>query len=177
MTQLLRDGKNTLIPPSPLRERGLGGEGKPQERLTISVDLHQRMIECARDFRKIPTPSEALLWQALRNRQVAGYKFRRQQPIGAFVVDFFCAEHNLIVEADGAIHATQIERDQERQHLLECCGYQFLRFTATQIEQNLTTVITTLNSFLLSPSPLEGEGLGVRGKAKLEKAGQIHHAQ
>ena len=171
------DGKNTPIPPRPLRERGLGGEGKPQERLTISVDLHQRMIECARDFRKIPTPSEALLWQALRNRQVAGYKFRRQQPIGAFVVDFFCAEHNLIVEADGAIHATQIERDQERQHLLECCGYQFLRFTATEIEQNLTTVITTLQSLLLSPSPLEGEGLGVRGKAKLEKAGQIHHAQ
>ena len=175
MKHTLGDGKNTPIPPRPLRERGLGGEGSL--RLPIPPDLHQRMIECARDFRKIPTPSEALLWQALRNRQVAGYKFRRQQPIGAFVVDFFCAEHNLIVEADGAIHATQIERDQERQHLLECCGYQFLRFTATQIEQNLTTVITTIQSLLLSPSPLEGEGLGVRGKAKLEKAGQIHHAQ
>ncbi len=169
MKHTLRDGKNTLTPPRPLRERGAGGEGKPQERLTISVDLHQRMLECARDFRKIPTPSEAILWQTLRNRQIAGYKFRRQQPIGAFVVDFFCAEKNLIVEVDGAIHATQIERDQERQHLLECCGYQFLRFTATQVEQNLK-VVTTIRTHLLSPSPLEGEGLGVRGTPEAQYA-------
>ncbi|MBU0655773.1 MAG: endonuclease domain-containing protein [Gammaproteobacteria bacterium] len=129
------------------------------------------MIECARDFRKIPTPSEAILWQALRNRQVGGYKFRRQQPIGAFVVDFFCAEKNLIVEVDGAIHATQIERDQERQHILECCGYQFLRFTATQVEQKLPTVIITIQqTLLLSPSPLEGEGLGVRGTPEAQHA-------
>ncbi|MDD5391861.1 MAG: endonuclease domain-containing protein [Thiothrix sp.] len=175
MKHTLRDDKNTPVPPRPLRERGLGGEGFL--RLPISPERHLQMMECARDFRKIPTPSEAILWQALRNRQVAGYKFRRQQPIGAFVVDFFCAEHNLIVEVDGAIHATQIERDQERQHLLECCGYQFLRFTATQVEQNLKTVTTTIEStLLLSPSPLEGEGLGVRGKAQLEGEGRIHHA-
>ncbi len=168
MKQPLHNGKNTLTPPRPLRERGLGGEGSL--RLPIPPDLHQRMIECARDFRKIPTPSEALLWQALRNRQIAGYKFRRQQPIGAFVVDFFCAEKSLIVEVDGAIHATQVERDQERQHLLECCGYHFLRFTATQVEQNLPAVITTIKSTLLSPSPLEGEGLGVRGTPEAKHA-------
>jgi adenine-specific DNA-methyltransferase len=152
------------------RIKKTGNEGKPHERLTISPERHLQMMECARNFRKIPTPSEAILWQALRNRQVAGYKFRRQQPIGAFVVDFFCAEHNLIVEVDGAIHATQVERDQERQHLLECCGYQLLRFTATQVEQNLKTVTTTIQTLLLSPSPLEGEGLGVRGTPEAQHA-------
>ena len=102
-----------------------------KERLIITPEMNA----CARDFRKTPTFSEGILWQALRNRQVAGFKFRCQQPIGSFVVDFFCAEKGLIVEVDGAIHATQVERDEERQHLL-------------------------------FPSPLEGEGLGVRGTPK-----------
>ncbi|WMP17659.1 endonuclease domain-containing protein [Thiothrix lacustris] len=135
-----------------------------KERLIITPELKAQMHACARDFRKAPTPSEGILWQALRNRQIAGFKFRRQQPIGCFVADFFCAEKNLIVEVDGSIHATQVERDQERQHLLEVCGYTVLRFTATQVEKNLQTVTATIQNYLLlSPSPLEGEGLGVRG--------------
>lgn len=166
-----REDKSICLVP-PQRARGLlGSEGKPREWLIIPPDLHQRMIECARDFRKTPTPSEDVLWQVLRNRQIAGYKFRRQQPIGPFVVDFFCAEKNLIVEVDGAIHTTQTERDQERQHLLECCGYQLLRFTATQVEQKLPYVITAIQQTLLqSPSPLEGEGLGVRGTPEAQNA-------
>ena len=140
-----------------------------KERLVITPELNAQMHACARDFRKIPTPSEGVLWQALRNRQIAGFKFRRQQPIGYFVADFFCAEKNLIVEVDGSIHATQVERDQERQHLLEACGYTVLRFTASQVEQHLPTVTTSIqNHLLLSPSPLEGEGLGVRGSSQQE---------
>ena len=109
-----------------------------KERLIITPEMNA----CARDFRKTPTFSEGILWQALRNRQVAGFKFRCQQPIGSFVVDFFCAEKGLIVEVDGAIHATQIE-------------------------QNFQSVIAVVQQhFLLFPSPLDGEGLGVRGTPK-----------
>lgn len=135
-----------------------------KDRLTITAELNAQMHACARDFRKTPTPSEGILWQALRNRQLAGFKFRRQQPIGPFVADFFCAEKSLIVEVDGSIHATQVERDQERQYLLAACGYTVLRFSSTQVEKHLPIITTTIQShLLLSPSPLEGEGLGVRG--------------
>lgn len=148
--------------PSPSR-----GEGKNQrEYLPVSAEFCAQMRACARDFRKIPTSSENILWQTLRNRQLAGFKFRRQQAIGGFVVDFFCAARNLIVEVDGAIHITQVERDRERQHLLETCGYTVVRFSATQVERQLEAVVQAIRSYLESPSPLEGEGLGVRGHNK-----------
>jgi very-short-patch-repair endonuclease len=73
----------------------------------ISPELRYKMVEIARQFRKQPTPSEAILWQALRNRKLEGRKFRRQQPIGCFIVDFFCASERLIVEVDGLIHESQ----------------------------------------------------------------------
>ena len=72
--------------PTPLSQkfgRGAGGEGKKsKDRWEIPPVLHQRMIEVARQFRKNPTPSEAILWKALRNRKLEGRKFRRQQAIG-----------------------------------------------------------------------------------------------
>ncbi len=111
------------------------------DQLYVPAELHQRMVLVARDFRKSPTPSEAVLWQALRKKQIRGAKFRRQHPIGPFVADFCCLEHDLIVEVDGSVHATQVERDHERQYMLEACGYTVLRFTAHDVEQNLPDVV------------------------------------
>jgi len=127
------------------------------DRLPISLDLHQRMLTVAKDFRKEPTPSERLLWQALRGRNL-GVKFRRQQPIGPFVVDFFCAQHKLIIEVDGSIHATQVERDRERQLLLEACGYRVVRITAHDVEHNVTTVIERIREAISSSSPTTENG-------------------
>jgi hypothetical protein len=89
----------SLTPQPPLPE----GEGE-QESWEIPVQLHKRMQEVARQFRKEPTTSEAILWEALRGRKLENRKFRRQHPIGTFVVDFFCKEENLIVEVDGTVH-------------------------------------------------------------------------
>jgi len=114
-----------------------------RERIAIPVGLHVRMVEVARDFRKAPTPSERRLWAALRRNQL-GVSFRRQQPIGPFVVDFFCASHRLIVEVDGPVHESQRERDAERQTLLEACGYHVVRVTAEDVERNLPQVIPTI---------------------------------
>jgi len=114
-----------------------------RERIAIPVGLHVRMVEMARDFRKAPTTSERELWSVLRRDQL-GVSFRRQQPIGPFVVDFFCAGHRLIVEVDGPIHESQQERDAERQRLLEACGYRVVRFTANDVEQNLPQVIAAI---------------------------------
>ena len=118
------------------------------DRWPIPEGLRRQMLEVARQFRKAPTPSEALLWNALRRKSLAGGKFRRQQPIGAFVVDFFCASERLIVEVDGPIHATQREADRARQQLLETLGLRFVRLSAEQIEHDLPSALVAIwNAF------------------------------
>ncbi len=102
------------------------------------------MTEVAREFRKEPTASEDILWQAIRSRRLDGRKFRRQQPIGAFVVDFFCGSERLIVEVDGRIHESQQERDQQRQELLESLNLKVLRVTSQQVETNLNSVLIVI---------------------------------
>jgi len=67
----------------------------------LTPEVRQRMTEIARGLRQKPTASEALLWNELRDRKLAGYKFRRQQPIGALVADFYCDRAGLVVELDG----------------------------------------------------------------------------
>jgi adenine-specific DNA-methyltransferase len=123
------------------------------------------MIEIARQFRKQPTPSEAILWSALRGCQLDGRKFRRQQPIGPFVVDFFCAAERLIVEVDGPIHETQRDVDEQRQRLLESLGFRFVRLAASQIENNLPAALETIRHAFTqtrpsppAPSSIKGEG-------------------
>jgi very-short-patch-repair endonuclease len=115
----------------------------PKHRIPIPSHLRVRMIEVARDFRKTPTASEAILWQALRGSRL-GAKFRRQHPIGPFVVDFYCANANLIVEVDGPIHKTQREHDSARQELLELCGYRVLRVAADDVERYLGVVLASI---------------------------------
>lgn len=84
-------------------------------------------------MRHEPTKAEKLLWQKLRRRQLGGYKFRRQHPIGNYIVDFYCAETKLIVEVDGDIHAYQESYDKERTKDLEALGYQVVRFWNEQV--------------------------------------------
>ena len=84
------------------------------DRWEISPTMHHEMAQIARQFRKAPTASEVMLWEALRGRQLQSVKFRRQQPIGPFVVDFFAAAQKLIVEVDGPIHDQQQEADRRR---------------------------------------------------------------
>jgi len=77
------------------------------------------MLARARQLRREQTPAEALLWGHLRNRRLKGLKFRRQHPVGRFVADFYCAQHRLIVELDGAVHQRQREYDDLRTEELE----------------------------------------------------------
>ena len=134
------------------------------ERWDIPASLRTRMGEVAREFRKAPTPSERQLWAALRGRKLQGCKFRRQQPIGPFVVDFFCAAERLIVEVDGRIHTTQVDADRERQLLLETLGLRFVRVPADAVENDLSGVLERIAQAIAdhtdSPSPRLGEGVG-----------------
>ncbi len=125
-----------------------------QEQWVIPEPLRQKMTEVARTLRHTPTATESMLWQNLRGKQ-RGYKVRRQQPIGVFVVDFYIPQARLIVEIDGLIHTEQQDKDRERQALLEQLGLQFLRFSTAQIEQNLPQVLHTIDKALLAPLSLD----------------------
>ncbi len=117
--------------------------------LQVSPDLHRRLVVAAQGFRKEPTTSERILWQALRGGRL-GVKFRRQHPIGPFIVDFLCVPWALVVEVDGLIHDGQVEHDHERQELLEACGYRVMRITSHDVEHNLDAVINRIRNALVS---------------------------
>ena len=89
--------------------------------------------ERARTLRKHLTEAEQRLWQKLKRRQLAGMKFRRQQPIGPFIVDFVCFECRVIVEVDGGQHAEQVPYDMDRSGWLETRGYRVLRFWNNEV--------------------------------------------
>lgn len=89
----------------------------------------------ARRMRKELTPAERALWYALRDRRFMGLKVRRPVPVGPFIVDFYCAEHHLIIEADGSGHGP--DRDSVRDHWLASQGFRILRLWNRDILTNL----------------------------------------
>lgn len=101
--------------------------------------LHTR----AKAMRHAPTLYERRLWAILRNRQLDGLKFRRQMPIGRYIVDFVCLQHRLIIEADGPHHETRIQ-DVERDGWLREQGFRVLRFTNQQIENRPHEVLAAI---------------------------------
>lgn len=98
------------------------------------------LTERAREYRKKPTVAEEILWRQLRNRALGGYKFRRQQPIERFIVDFVCLDSNLVVEVDGDIHKSQGEYDKARDEYLEALGFKTIRFHNEQVLTELEAV-------------------------------------
>ncbi len=115
------------------------------------------MVEFSRRLRQESTPTEETLWQELRNRRL-GAKFRRQQPIGPFVVDFYCHEKRFVVEVDGPIHRFQKAADAERDQLLQAAGFHVLRLLTEQVEEFLPNVLETIARKLTRlSSPSEGD--------------------
>ena len=87
------------------------------------------------------TDAESRLWLHLRSRQVSGVKFRRQQPIGPFIVGFCCLEPKLVVEIDGGQHAERAHEDAVRTGYLERSGYRVLRFWNNEVLRNTEAVV------------------------------------
>lgn len=204
IAERMNEAKNSLTPQPPL-PRGEGEQDEFQnpspsgrgagvrDSWEISDNLRKKMQEVARQFRKEPTQSEAILWEAIRNRKLENRKFRRQHPIGTFIVDFFCREENLIVEVDGLIHESQQELDRQRQKLLESLGLHFVRVSSQQVETSLSEALEIIKqsflpakktltpqpplprgegeqeNLLLLPSP-SGRGAGGEGLQQLQEA-------
>ena len=115
--------------------------------------MNTKFTDLAKTLRKRTTEAEKLLWQKLRGRQLEGFKFRRQQPIGRYIVDFVSFEKRLVIELDGGQHAIAKEEDKKRDRWLNQEGYVLLRFWDNEVFENLEGVLETIRRRLLSPSP------------------------
>ena len=115
----------------------------------------------ARRLRRRQTDAERILWFRLRDRRLANLKFKRQVPIGGFVVDFCCSDAKLIIELDGGQHARLEARDQDRTTALEAMGYLVLRFWNNDVLKNIDGVLEEIRRLVTTtptpnPSPQGG---------------------
>ncbi|KFC24596.1 hypothetical protein IO90_00335 [Chryseobacterium sp. FH1] len=103
----------------------------------------------ARFLRENETDAEKILWEKLRNKQLGGFKFRRQHPISLYIADFYCYKLKLIIEVDGAYHYTkeQIPKDEERTKILEFNGIHVIRFSNDEILSNIEKVLKEIEMF------------------------------
>jgi very-short-patch-repair endonuclease len=138
-------------------------------RIHVPPEIRRKMVEIARQFRKTPTKGEKILWEALRGKKLDGIKFRRQQPVGYFVVDFYNSVYRLVVEVDGPIHESQQEVDHARQEILEELGLVVLRVKSEIVEGHLPRALDMIRKAIRHiredekqniPSPFMGEGKG-----------------
>lgn len=100
------------------------------------------------------TDAERAIWQSVRNRQLGGFKFRRQKPIGPFIVDFVCVEKKIVIEIDGGQHALNTKHDFKRSEFLRNKGYKILRFWNSDVLKEKNAVLEEILLHLEeSPSP------------------------
>jgi BirA family biotin operon repressor/biotin-[acetyl-CoA-carboxylase] ligase len=112
------------------------GRGKPHM---------PELLTHARTMRQQPTPAERMLWQALQLKQI-GRKWRRQAPIGPYIVDFYCADLRLVVEVDGATHADS-DRDNLRDAWLRAQGFTILQLWNNDVLGNLPGVLQRIAAY------------------------------
>jgi adenine-specific DNA-methyltransferase len=123
--------------------------------------VSQKVRNRARTLRRQQTDVETKLWMRLRDRQICGAKFRRQHPIGPYIVDFCCPDRGLIVELDGGQHAEQTAADQVRTRFLEADGYRVVRYWNHQVLEQMDSILAEIVRLLDDPHPalsLEGRG-------------------
>jgi very-short-patch-repair endonuclease len=114
------------------------------------------------------TDAETLLWRHLRNRELGGWKFKRQYPVGPYIVDFICVDKNVVIEVDGAQHAENEDSDLQRSAFLNKMGYRVFRLWNNQVLQETEAVLEAIFAILAddkqnSPSPQPSPPLGERG--------------
>ena len=105
-------------------------------------------IERSRNLRKNQTDAEKKLWTILRNRQINGVKFRRQFPVGRYILDFYCPDYRLAIEADGGQHYENKVKDQDdlRTRELNNLGIEMIRFTDREILTNSDGVVEAIQN-------------------------------
>lgn len=111
----------------------------------------KRLTPVARKLRRAMTDAEIRLWSRIRNRQLLGFKFRSQMPIGKHVADFGCEQARLVIELDGGQHADN-EADAERTAVIEAAGYHIIRFWNHDVLANTDGVLEEIARTLRASS-------------------------
>ncbi len=146
------DAAKPAINPLPL------GEGRVRAMTDINrvhkLPLPETILVNCRKLRGTQTKPEQMLWACLRSRQLFGVKFRRQHPIGKYIVDFFCMEYKLAIELDGWTHDYRPSYDADRQKYIENQGFSVVRFANQDVLDGLEDVLMTIASYL--PSEVVG---------------------
>jgi very-short-patch-repair endonuclease len=126
----------------------------------MRYEKNKELVKRARVLRSNMTQPETILWSRLKSKNIYGYKFRRQQPIFDYIIDFYCHELKLIVEVDGEIHALieNADSDKKRENMLRTNGYHILRFTNFDIHNDIETVIDKIKEYITTNlSPFQGD--------------------
>ena len=125
--------------------------------------MKERLLKFAKAMRHQPTNAEAVIWTALRGARLQGFKFKRQQPIGVYIIDFVCFEYSLIIEIDGGQHGDKTSKGHERSNWLQSQGFRILRFWNNEVIERkddvLESIIRALREYP-SPQPLSHKGRG-----------------
>jgi very-short-patch-repair endonuclease len=111
------------------------------------------LVDQAKRLRSQQTEAEQRLWYHLRAHRFMGLKFKRQKPLGHYIVDFICRERRLVIEVDGGQHAVQTDYDHQRDTWLREKGYRVLRFWNYEVMQELDGALERIRLGVLSPSP------------------------
>ena len=112
--------------------------------IIIGQKVSPEKIKRAKELRQNMTPAEKILWEHLRAKRFNGLKFRRQQIIEGFIVDFYCHSLRLVIEIDGEIHDKQKQYDTERDQILSSKQLTILRFTNQEVSKDIESVLKTI---------------------------------
>jgi very-short-patch-repair endonuclease len=140
--RVTREGETNSLS---LDGRGIKGED--------DIKLADNITQIAKNLRKTSTFAERLLWRHLRAKQVEGYKFRRQEPIGDYAVDFVCFEKRIIIEVDGSQHQIEKDKDKKRDKWFKEQGFRVLRFWNNEVLRNIEGVLELIRESCLDHPP------------------------
>jgi very-short-patch-repair endonuclease len=119
----------------------------------MKIYYNPKLKPLARKLRKDSTLSEVLLWNEIKASKMHGYQFMRQKPIGEFIVDFYCAKLQLVIEIDGESHRYKLTQDVERQEWLEKLGLTVLRFDDLEVKKDMKQILYSIESWIKLNAP------------------------
>jgi very-short-patch-repair endonuclease len=115
----------------------------------MKIYYNPKLKQLARSLRNNSTLAEILLWNELKARQMLGYQFMRQKPIGEYIVDFYCSKLKLVIEIDGESHRHKFTEDAEREEWLEEIGINVIRFDDKEVKQKMDEVLENIEQWIL----------------------------
>ena len=139
----------------------------PVKNIIPGQKVTKEKLERAKELRREMTPAEKRLWQEVRAKKL-GVRFRRQQIIAGFIVDFYCHKASLVVEVDGDIHDLQQDEDTRRERVLTDMGLRIIRFRNDEIFRDLLAVVQSIREFISIENHLQKLQGSLKGKGGLK---------